>query len=180
MPDNYLALTPEKPADAFRTGVVTVHQSINDGVIPDLDVASNLMLDQLNQKDFGFFVKDSLLRKRAEKIAQNMKLEINMKTQVSELGIAVKALVSNITRKYADIIREEVATEPIDKSKPSTTSVQVTPKANIPVMATDWKMNTADLGPANPLAKIEKKIINPTRRTKKPYFITKTFKSLDI
>ena len=51
--------------------------------------------------------------------------------------IAVKALVSNITRKYADIIREEVATEPIDKSKPSTTSVQVTPKANIPVMATD-------------------------------------------
>ena len=46
--------TPEKPADAFRTGVVTVHQSINDGVIPDLDVASNLMLDQLNQKDFGF------------------------------------------------------------------------------------------------------------------------------
>ena len=51
--------------------------------------------------------------------------------------IAVKALDSNITRKYADIIREEVATEPIDKSKPSTTSVQVTPKANIPVMATD-------------------------------------------
>ena len=81
--------TPEKPADAFSTGVVTVHQSINDGVIPDLDVASNLMLDQLNQKDFGFFVKDSLLRKRARKIAQNMKLEINMKTQVSELGLSL-------------------------------------------------------------------------------------------
>ena len=86
--------TPEKPADAFRTGVVTVHQSINDGVIPDLDVASNLMLDQLNQKDFGFFVKDSLLRKRARKIAQNMKLEINMKTQVSELGIADRQLIA--------------------------------------------------------------------------------------
>ena len=61
--------------------------------LSDLDVASNPMLDQLNQKDFGFFV-NSLLRKRARKIAENMKLEINMKTQVSELGIADRQLIA--------------------------------------------------------------------------------------
>ena len=85
---------PEKPADAFRTGVVTVHQSINDGVIPDLDVASNLMLDQLNQNDFGFFVNDSLLREKAQSIAQNMNLEINLKAKVSDLGIADRQLIA--------------------------------------------------------------------------------------
>ncbi|MEL6921288.1 MAG: ATP-binding cassette domain-containing protein, partial [Pseudomonadota bacterium] len=31
---------PKTPADAIRGGVVTVHQHVNDGVIPDLDVAS--------------------------------------------------------------------------------------------------------------------------------------------
>ena len=39
----------------------------------------------------------------------------------------------------------EVATEPIDRSKPPTTSVAVTPSASTPVMATDWKMKTARL-----------------------------------
>lgn len=40
------AFDPEDAADAIRQGVVTVHQSIDDGVIPDLDVANNLMLDR--------------------------------------------------------------------------------------------------------------------------------------
>ena len=31
---------PYSPSDAFQSGVVTVHQTINNGVIPDLDVAS--------------------------------------------------------------------------------------------------------------------------------------------
>ena len=30
---------PISPADAFKSGVVTVHQSINNGVIPDLDLS---------------------------------------------------------------------------------------------------------------------------------------------
>ena len=51
--------------------------------------------------------------------------------------IATNALCSNITNIYADIISEEVATDPIERSNPSTTSVHVTPNANIPVIATD-------------------------------------------
>ena len=48
---------PASPEDAFRRGVVTVHQSIDDGVIPDLDVASNLLIDRLADKSSGFFLK---------------------------------------------------------------------------------------------------------------------------
>jgi xanthosine utilization system XapX-like protein len=50
---------------------------------------------------------------------------------------ATNAFCSRITSMYADIIKEEVATEPIERSKPSTTNVHVTPNARIPVMATD-------------------------------------------
>lgn len=41
---------PATPAGAIRAGVVTVHQSIDDGVVADLDVATNLTLDRLNRK----------------------------------------------------------------------------------------------------------------------------------
>jgi simple sugar transport system ATP-binding protein len=50
---------PETPADAIRAGIVTVHQNINDGVIPDLDVASNLMIDRLAENSYGFLLKRS-------------------------------------------------------------------------------------------------------------------------
>ena len=39
---------PATPAEAIRSGVVTVHQNINDGVVVALDVATNLTLDRLN------------------------------------------------------------------------------------------------------------------------------------
>ena len=39
---------PATPAEAIRSGVVTVHQNINDGVVADLDVATNLTLDRLS------------------------------------------------------------------------------------------------------------------------------------
>ena len=44
------AFDPATPAEAIRAGVVTVHQNINDGVVADLDVATNLTLDRLNGK----------------------------------------------------------------------------------------------------------------------------------
>ena len=44
---------PSDAADAISKGVVTVHQSIDDGVIPDLDVATNLTLDRLTEPGAG-------------------------------------------------------------------------------------------------------------------------------
>ena len=54
---------PVSPADAFKSGVVTVHQSINNGVIPDLDVISNLMIDKLAEQNSGFFINSEKLKK---------------------------------------------------------------------------------------------------------------------
>ena len=54
---------PVSPADAFKSGVVTVHQSINNGVIPDLDVVSNLMIDRLAEQNSGFFINSEKLKK---------------------------------------------------------------------------------------------------------------------
>jgi simple sugar transport system ATP-binding protein len=85
---------PLKPVDAFQAGVVTVHQSINDGVIPDLDVASNLMLDRLTEKKFGFFVSKKLLNDGAESIAKTMNLSIDVSTPVSDLGVADRQLIA--------------------------------------------------------------------------------------
>ena len=46
---------PQTPAEALRAGVVTVHQNINDGVVADLDVATNLTLDRLNGRGAPWF-----------------------------------------------------------------------------------------------------------------------------
>lgn len=85
---------PGTPSEAIDAGIVTVHQSINDGVIPDLDVTSNLMLDQLTQPGAGFFVNGAKMRKKAREIAAAMELDINVRTQVSDLGVAERQLIA--------------------------------------------------------------------------------------
>ena len=82
---------PVSPADAFKSGVVTVHQSINNGVIPDLDVASNLMIDKLAEQNSGFFINSEKLKKEADKIPS---------------GKMVKAGVVNENAGYVYVIRD--------------------------------------------------------------------------
>ncbi len=82
------------PSDAIKAGIVTVHQSINDGVIPDLDVASNLMLDKLSEPGSGFFLKRREIRARAREIARSMGLSVDVTRPVSELDLADRQLVA--------------------------------------------------------------------------------------
>ena len=82
--------------------------------------------------------------------------------------MAVKADISSTTITYAESISAVVATEPIDKSNPSTTKVAVTPSAKIPVIETDWKIKTAERGPAKPSATIEKNNTKPKSNNRKP------------
>lgn len=84
---------PGTPIEAIRAGVVTVHQSINDGVIPDLDVASNLMLDQLVHGG-GFFLNKRKIRAEARKLAALIGLDVDVRQEVSELGLADRQLVA--------------------------------------------------------------------------------------
>ena len=85
---------PTTPAEAIRAGVVTVHQSINDGVIPDLDIASNLMLDRLAEPNSGFFLNQRKIRQQARKIAATMALDFDVTELVSNLSLADRQLVA--------------------------------------------------------------------------------------
>ena len=85
---------PAGPADAITAGVVTVHQSIDDGVIPDLDVATNLMLDRLTRPDASLWVRDRQLRKEAATVAMSMGISTDVRTRVADLGVADRQMIA--------------------------------------------------------------------------------------
>lgn len=82
------------PREAIHAGVVTVHQNINDGVVPDLDIASNLLLDELARADSGFFLKRQTLHAKAREVAARIGLNVDVSRAVSELTLADRQLVS--------------------------------------------------------------------------------------
>ncbi len=86
--------SPASAAEALANGVVTVHQAINDGVIPDLDVASNLLLDRLAEPNSGFFVQNKIIREKARNVASKMKLNVDVTSLVSELGVADRQMIA--------------------------------------------------------------------------------------
>jgi len=85
---------PSDPASAIATGIVTVHQSIDDGVIPDLDVATNLMLDQLTSPSAGLLVRDKRMREQAREVASSMGITTDVRTRVSDLGVADRQMIA--------------------------------------------------------------------------------------
>ncbi len=104
------AHAPRSPSDALRAGVVTVHQSINDGVAADLDVASNLMLDHL-ASGAGMFLNGPKLRARAREIAAEVGLAADMRGKVADLSLADRQLVS-IARAMAQRPKVLILDEP--------------------------------------------------------------------
>ncbi len=76
------AFAPASPAEALRAGVVTVHQNINEGVAPDLDVASNLLLDELASGS-GFFLNRRRMRAEGRRIAAAVGLDVDMGREVA-------------------------------------------------------------------------------------------------
>lgn len=84
---------PDTPHAALRAGIVTVHQSINDGVVTDLDVASNLMLDRIAAGS-GLFLRGAKLRAEAREIAKAVGLVAPMTQPVALLSLADRQLVA--------------------------------------------------------------------------------------
>ncbi|MDU9006412.1 sugar ABC transporter ATP-binding protein [Sedimentitalea todarodis] len=105
------AFDPIDAADAIRKGVVTVHQSIDDGVIPDLDVANNLMLDRLAERGHGLFVRESHLRAEAAKVAAAMGIDVNLRARVSDLAVADRQMIA-IARAMARAPQVLILDEP--------------------------------------------------------------------
>lgn len=102
---------PVDAADAIRKGVVTVHQSIDDGVVPDLDVASNLLLDRLAKSDAPLLVRARAMRSEARTVAAAMGLEMDVHTRVSDLGIADRQMIA-IARAMATTPKLLILDEP--------------------------------------------------------------------
>ncbi|KGQ70101.1 hypothetical protein OA57_08560 [Chelonobacter oris] len=98
------------PDEAIKVGVVTVHQTINDGVVQDLTVAENLLLDKLCENNKNIFIRKKALYAEAEKIASLVGLDLPLNLPVSELSQADKQLVSiarALTKKPHLLILDE-------------------------------------------------------------------------
>ena len=106
-----VAFNPSSPAEAIRSGVCIVHQSINDGVAPDLSVAQNLLLDRLCNGETGFFFTPGKARKEAQTIAATLELDLDLDRPVRELNLADRQLVS-ISRALAQKPKLLILDEP--------------------------------------------------------------------
>ncbi|CDX29903.1 ABC transporter [Mesorhizobium sp. ORS 3359] len=105
------AFDPQTPAEAIRAGVVTVHQNINDGVVADLDVATNLTLDRLSGKGASMLFKPANIRAEAKAVADRMGLAIDLKARVSDLSLADRQMVA-IARAMAHEPKVLILDEP--------------------------------------------------------------------
>lgn len=105
------AFDPQTPAEAIRAGVVTVHQNINDGVVADLDVATNLTLDRLSGKGASLLFKPTNVRAEARAVADRMGLTIDLKARVSDLSLADRQMVA-IARAMAHQPKVLILDEP--------------------------------------------------------------------
>lgn len=102
---------PNTPAEAIRAGVVTVHQNINDGVVADLDVATNLTLDRLSGSGAPFLFNPARVRREAKAVADRMGLAIDLKARVSDLSLADRQMVA-IARALAHSPKVLILDEP--------------------------------------------------------------------
>lgn len=86
----------ETPAVAKKLGIQTVHQRINEGIVPGLSVAENLLFEKIAQNEMGRVGSISKIMPQAMAVAASLSLnwdEKFMRKDVYELGIADQQLL---------------------------------------------------------------------------------------
>jgi simple sugar transport system ATP-binding protein len=82
------------PKDAYKRGIVAVHQNINQGVIQEMTVAENLALEHLLTRTDDFFYSKEVLKAKAKDIAAKMQLEFDLDKEVWELSQSDRQLIT--------------------------------------------------------------------------------------
>ncbi|MFG1705842.1 sugar ABC transporter ATP-binding protein [Nonomuraea sp. M3C6] len=76
---------PRDPLDAQAAGVQTVHQNIDDGIVPGATVAENLTLDLIARPGTGWFTTRSGITAQARAIAAEVGLPVPLGARVEAL-----------------------------------------------------------------------------------------------
>ena len=88
------ALLAASPRQARAHGVIAVHQTIADTGVPTLSVADNLLLDRYCASNDLLFAAGRSKYRAARKIAEGIRLDIDLKRQLGTLSIAERRLVA--------------------------------------------------------------------------------------
>jgi len=92
------------PAEAKLQGIQTVHQRIDEAVVPGLSVAENLLFERIARREKGSFGSVSKLLPEARKVADSLSLDWSdrfLRKDVYELDIADQQLLT-VARAVAD------------------------------------------------------------------------------
>lgn len=99
------------PKAAYDNGIATVHQIINEGVVPSMTVYENLTLAKLLNPGLPLFYKKEALRIEAREVAATMGLEIDLDTPVDQLPQSERQMIA-IARALAIKPRLLILDEP--------------------------------------------------------------------
>lgn len=82
------------PKDSYESGIATVHQIINQGVVPSMTVYENLTLAELLKPGQSVFYDKNELRQRARQVAQVMDLHLDMDVPVEDLTQSERQMIA--------------------------------------------------------------------------------------
>jgi simple sugar transport system ATP-binding protein len=85
---------PASPQEARALGVVTMHQSIADAVVPALSIGDNLLLDRINDPSAPWFATPRVRLEEARAIAARVGLDVDPRAPLSTLSLATRQLVT--------------------------------------------------------------------------------------